>query len=131
MSKLRLLAFFAFAVGVTCLYAADEKVTLEGTLVSSVCYLGNEHHPTGNDMGKPGDRCGTKCLEHGDPAGLLTNDQKFHVLVVSSLKLAPYVGEQVRVTGTDHDGAILIEKVELKKEGQWNEVDLGLAKSGS
>jgi len=35
MTKTRLVVLVAFVVGVSCLYAAEEKVTLEGTLVSS------------------------------------------------------------------------------------------------
>jgi len=132
MSKIRLLVLFAFAVGVTCLYAADEKVTLEGTLVSSVCYLGSPNHPTGDDMGgEKGNHCGSKCLAKGDPAGLVTKDKQFHVLVVSSLKLAPYVGQEVRVTGSNHDGTILLEKAEVRKDGEWNEINLHTEKSGS
>src|SRR6267143_6704409 len=98
MAKTRLLLLVAFAVGVSCLYAAEEKVTLEGILVSSACYLNGPSHPTGNDMGtKKG--CGSECLNHGDPAGLVTKEKDFHILVAPSLKLAPYVGQQVRVTG--------------------------------
>lgn len=114
-------AFFSIA---TLAYGADDKVTLEGTLVSSVCYLGGSSHPMTNDMGgKKG--CGTFCLRKGDPAGLVTNnDKQFHALVVSSLVLAPYVGERVRVTGEDHNGAILVDRVELSKDGTWKELNL-------
>ena len=126
MAKIRLVVLVAFAVGVGCLYAAEEKqkVTLEGTLVSSACYLGNPDHPTGNDMGdKKG--CGRECLQKGDPAGLVTKEKQFHILVVSSLRFAPYVGQEVRVTGIDHNGVIAeIEKAEVKKDGNWEEINL-------
>ena len=123
MAKMRLLVLAAFAVAVTGLGAAENKVTLEGTLVSSGCYLGNPNHPTGNDMGgKKG--CGTDCLRKGEPAGLVTKEGQFHILVVSSLKLAPYVGQEVRITGTDHDGVIAVEKAEVTKNGKWEEINL-------
>ena len=124
MAKTRLLVLLAIAVGVSCLYAAEEKVTLEGTLVSSACYLENDDHPTGNDMGdKKG--CGTQCLKHGDPAGLVTKEKHFHILVASSLGLAPYVGLEVRITGVDHNGVISsIEKAEVKKDGKWEVIDI-------
>ncbi len=125
MAKFRLLILVAFAFCVTYVYAAGEKekVTLEGTLVSSACYLGNENHPTGNDMGTQ-KNCGTQCLKHGDPAGLVTKEKKFHVLVTSSLRLAPYVGQEVRITGIDHDGVIAVEKAEVSKDGEWKEIDM-------
>ena len=125
MAKPRLLVLVAFAVGVSCLYAAEEKekVTLEGTLVSSACYLGSDSHPTGNDMG--GQKgCGSRCLTQGDPAGLVTKEKQFHILVAPSLKLAPYVGQEVRVTGIDHNGVISVEKAEVSKDGEWKEIEL-------
>ena len=129
-AKPLLLVLVAFAVGVTCLYAAEEKVTLEGTLVSSACYLGSDSHPTGNDMGKQ-KGCGSRCLEHGDPAGLLTKEKQFHILVAPSLRLAPYVGQEVRVTGIDHNGVISVEKAEVSKDGGWKEIDLKSLKPGT
>ena len=122
--KSRLLVLVAFVFCVTYLNAAEkEKVTLEGTLVSTACYLGSEDHPTGNDMGTQ-KRCGTKCLEGGDPGGLVTKEKQFHILVAPSLKLAPYVGQEVRITGINHDGAIAVEKAEVQKDGKWQEIDM-------
>ena len=95
--------------GAPFIFAAEQAITVEGTLVSSACYLGPRHQ-TGNDMGTT-KNCGSDCLQKGDPAGLVSKDKEFHVLVVSSIRLAPYVGQQVRVTGTDHNGAIRVEKV--------------------
>jgi hypothetical protein len=99
------------------------KVTLEGTIVSSACYLENDSHPTGNDMGGR-KACGSECLKRGDPAGLVTKEKEFHVLVAPSVALAPYVGQLVRVTGTDHNGTIAVEKAEVAKEGSWEEISL-------
>jgi hypothetical protein len=129
---LALIAGALVFVGANLSFAADAagKVTLQGTLISSVCYLDNPHHPMGNDMGKK-KKCGSYCLEHGDPAGLVTKDNDFHVLVVSSMVLAPYVGQQVRVTGNDHNGAIAVEKVEVSKDGKWEEIKLRPKKAKS
>ena len=121
--KARLVVLVAFAVVASCLYAAEKKVTLEGTIVSSACYLENDSHPTGNDMGGR-KACGSECLKRGDPAGLVTKEKEFHVLVAPSVALAPYVGQQVRVTGTDHNGTIAVEKAEVAKEGSWEEISL-------
>ncbi len=118
------LALVASALALSCMSAtAEDNVTLEGTLVSSSCYLGSPNHPTGNDMGgRKG--CGTFCLRRGDPAGLVTKENAFHVLVAASVVLAPYVGSQVRVTGVDHNGDIAVRKVELENNGTWKEIDL-------
>jgi hypothetical protein len=129
MAKRRLLVLVALVAGVSCLYAAQnkdpekEQVTLEGTLVSSACFLGNPHHPTTNDMGdKKG--CGSECLRHGDPAGFVTKDKRFHILVNSSVGLAPFVGQELRITGTDYDGPIHVSKAEIRKDGKWEEIDI-------
>lgn len=116
LTILTVVAGAAFAI------AAEQTMTIEGTLVSSACYLGPTHQ-TGNDMGTR-KNCGSECLTKGDPAGLVSRDNEFHVLVASSLKLAPYVGQQIRVTGTDHKGTIRVEKVEVSKDGKWEEVNL-------
>jgi hypothetical protein len=120
--KSTVLVVLLLAAAAGYLYAAP-NTTLEGTLVSSVCYLNGPHHPTTNDMGGK-KKCGTYCLKGGDPAGLVTKDNEFHVLVASSITLAPYVGQQVRVTGSDHNGAIDVDKIEVSKNGGWTEINL-------
>lgn len=122
MAKPRLLLLVAFAVGVSCLYAAEENVTLEGTLVSASCYLA-DNSATGNEMGGI-KRCGSGCLKQGKPAGLLTKEKKFHILDAPSLLLAPYVGQEVRVTGVDYNGVISVNKAEVRKDGEWKEIDI-------
>ncbi len=110
----------ALAVGVAF---AQKEATFEGTLVDSKCYL-KDNSLTGNDHG-PMKECGTMCLKGGTPGGLLTKDKKFHAILAPSLVLAPFVGQQVRVNGTVHNGAILASKVEVSKGGKWEEVKLG------
>ncbi len=113
-------AALALALGV---YAAEKEVTLEGTLVDSKCYL-KDNSLTGNDHG-PVKGCGTMCLKGGTPGALLTKDKKFHAILAPSIALADYVGQTVRVRGTIHNGAILASKVEVNKDGKWEEVKLG------
>jgi hypothetical protein len=122
MLKTRLAVLSVFALVASCLFAAEKQVTLEGTLVSASCYLG-DHSATGNDMGEV-KQCGTGCLEQGKPGGLLTKDKHFHVLDAPSLRLAPFVGQQVRVTGVDYDGVISVKKAEVQKDGKWEEIDI-------
>lgn len=122
--KLRLLGLLVFAVGVSCLFAGEvtEQITLEGTLVSAHCYLGNNSQ-TGDDMGGV-KACGSGCLKQGKPAGLLTKDKVLHVLVAPSLLLASYVGQEVRVTGVNYNGVVSVKKAEVQKDGKWEEIDL-------
>ncbi len=109
-------------VAAATLFAAPKTTVWQGTLVDSNCYL-KDHALTGNDhMGVK--QCGTACLKTGLPAGILTRSKQFHVLVAPSIALAPYVGDQVRVTGTMHFGAIQAEKVEVRKNGKWEAVQL-------
>ena len=110
-------------------YAADKgkTTTLEGKLVSASCYM-SDHSRTGNDMGDAKD-CGKHCLEMGKSGGLLTNDNNFYILDVSSLKVAPYVGQTIRVTGLERSKDIFsVRTVDVKKGDNWQAVDLGAKK---
>ncbi len=125
MRSTRLLVLLAFAVVIAVgLSAAEKTVTLEGTLVDSKCYL-KDNSLTGNDHG-PVKECGTMCLKGGTPGALLTKDKKFHAILAPSLALAPYVGQTIRVSGSIHNGAIAADKVEIQKDGRWEEVKLGV-----
>lgn len=116
------IAFACLLFAVTALYAAPKSTVWQGTLVDSNCYL-KDHALTGNDhMGVK--QCGTACLKTGLPAGILTSAKQFHVLVAPAPALAPYVGDPVRVTGTLHNGAIQVEKAEVRTNGKWEEVQL-------
>lgn len=121
MQKISIFAVCLLFVA-TALYASPKTMVWQGTLVDSNCYL-KDHALTGNDhMGVK--QCGTTCLKSGLPAGLLTRNKQFHVLVAPSIALAPYVGDQVKVTGTMHNEAIQADKVEVRKNGQWENVQL-------
>ena len=125
MRKLGPFIVLAFVVAVALgVYAAEKTVTLEGTLVDSKCYL-KDNSLTGNDHG-PVKECGTMCLKGGTPGALLTKDKKFHAVLAPSLILAPYVGQTVRINGTIHNGAVLANKIEVNKDGRWEEVKLGV-----
>lgn len=123
MKKMRFLTVAACVLfAATAVFAAQKTTVWQGTLVDSNCYL-KDHALTGNDhMGVK--QCGTICLKSGLPAGILTRTHQFHVLVAPSVALAPYVGQQVRVTGSLHNDAIQTDKVEVRKDGKWEEIQL-------
>ncbi len=103
--------------------AAEKTVTLEGTLVDSRCYL-KDNSLTGNDHG-PINECGKLCLKTGTPAGLVTPNKQFFIIVAPSVFLAPYAGQTIRVKGTIYKGSIRADRVEVSREGKWEEVKLG------
>ena len=123
MKNVRATVFLVCSAALSaCLYAAEKAATWEGTLVDSSCYL-KDNSLTGNDhMGVK--ECGTACLKGGSPAGLLTKDKKYHVIVAPAPPLAPYVGQEVRITGSMRGGGILADKAEVRKGGKWEEVNL-------
>ncbi len=124
MRNARLFVLLAFAVAVAVgMYGAEKPTTLEGTLVDSKCYL-KDNANIGNDHGGMPE-CGTMCLKGGTPGGLVTANKKYHPIIASSHVLAPHVGQTIRVVGTLNGTAILPDKVEVKKEGKWEEVKLG------
>lgn len=120
-ARLSLWVLLAFTAGAISAGAAD--ATVEGTLVDAKCYL-SDNSLTGNDHGAMKE-CGTMCLKGGTPAAVLTKDKRFTAIIAPSIPLAPYVGQPVRVTGSQHSGSILANKVEVNKGGKWEEVKLG------
>ena len=122
MTKYIRVAAALIVTAVLAVATAGAQTTYEGTLVDSTCYLGMGE--ADNDHG-PMKACGTMCLRGGTPAGLLTKDKQFHALIASSTALADYVGQQIRVVGTLHNGAILAKSVQVNKGGRWEEVKIG------
>ncbi|MCL6564844.1 MAG: hypothetical protein K6U09_00310 [Acidobacteriia bacterium] len=121
LTRLFPILVLALAIGAG-VSVAQKDVTLEGTLVDSKCYLSvgeadNDHGTMKN--------CGTMCLKGGSPAGLLTRDKKFHAIIAPSTALADFVGQTIRVQGSEHNGSIMAKKVEVRKNGRWEEVKLG------
>jgi hypothetical protein len=118
------LALVFLLSNIATVFAADKPGTYEGKLVDSKCYLEDTTKNSGNEhSGMKG--CGTMCLKAGTPGALLTKDNKFYALLAPSLALAPYVGENIRVTGTLHGTALQADKVEVNKDGKWVPVDIG------
>ena len=125
MKKIAITLALVFLLSsIATVFAADKATTYEGKLVDSKCYLEDTAKNTGNDhSGVKG--CGTMCLKAGTPGALLTKDNKFYALLAPSLALAPYVGENIRVTGTLHGTALQADKVEVNKDGKWVSVEIG------
>ncbi|HZP64114.1 MAG TPA: hypothetical protein VFB28_11915 [Terriglobales bacterium] len=120
-TKARWLLLISVAISV-CAYGAEKKVTLEGQLVSASCYLSDG--ATGNDMGGTKE-CGSGCLRQGKPGGLLTKENSFYILDGPSLRLAPYVGQEIRVTGEEHGRDIIsIRSASVRKGGGWESIDI-------
>jgi hypothetical protein len=113
---------FASIFITSCLFAANSSVTLDGTLVSASCYLA-DHSATGNDVGDV-KGCASGCLKQGKPAGLVTKDGQFHILDAPSLLLAPYAGQQLRVTGIDYSGVISVKNAEVNEAGKWQKINI-------
>ncbi len=118
MSIAALALVVAFSVVMS---AAQKDASYSGTLVDSKCYLA--HGATTNDHGA-NKGCGTLCLKGGTPGGLLTSDKKFYPLLAPSTALAPYVGQEIRVSGTMVSGSINVSKVEVNQNGNWQEIKL-------
>lgn len=124
MKLVRILTIAALALAVGSGASGQGKaMSVEGTLVDSACYL--KGGATGDDHGSM-KGCGKSCLKGGTPAGVLTKDKKFHALIAPSGALADYVGQTIRVSGKETNGSILAERVEVSRNGKWEEVKLGV-----
>lgn len=117
MKIILVVAICALLAGTAAIGRAEQNQIWTGTLVDASCYAtdttqsGNDHL----DM----KRCGTACLKMGKPAGIVTPDKKFFVLLAPSPDIAEYVGQTIRVTGKFRNGAILVDKLEVKTNTGW------------
>jgi len=117
MTTIRILAICAILASVASILRAEPNRIWTGTLVDASCYS-TDSTQSGNDH-LDMKRCGTACLKMGKPAGILTTDKKFFVLLAPSPDIADYVGQTIRVTGKFRSGAILVDKLEVKQGTVW------------
>src|ERR1700691_108098 len=102
MKIIRILAALAILAGALATARAHENQMWTGSLVDASCYL-TDNAQSGNDhMGMK--QCGVACLKMGRPAGILTADKKFFVLVAPSPDIAEYAGQPIRITGKLRNG---------------------------
>ncbi|MCI0604475.1 hypothetical protein L0156_15890 [bacterium] len=126
MKKFISFALLLLVAGVFVAVAADKDQTFEGTLVDSKCYVSSNGQLKGNDhMGTA--KCGTMCAKQGIPVALVDSKNTTHVIFGPSIKMADYIGQEARITGKleSNTGGIIPTKVEVKKNGQWEEIKLG------
>jgi hypothetical protein len=117
MKITRVLAVCVLLAGTAISVRAEQNQIWTGSLVDASCYM-TDNDQAGNDhMGMKS--CGTACLKMGKPAGIVTADKKFFILLAPSPDIAEYVGETIRVTGKLRNGSILVDKLEVKKGTGW------------
>ena len=115
------LAVFAAVLG-SAVLRAEENQVWTGSLVDASCYL-TDNTQTGNEhMGMK--QCGMACLKMGRPAGIVTSDKNFLILIAPSPDIAEFVGQPIRITGKLRNSSILVDKLEVKKSGAWVAVKL-------
>jgi len=101
-------------------HSPEQNPVWIGRLVDASCYtvdnrqIGNDH----TDM----KGCATACLRMGRPAGLVTAEKRFFILLVPSPDIAPYAGQTIRVTGKLRGESILVDKIDVKKGAVWENV---------
>ncbi len=99
--------------------ALAEEGTVEGELVDARCCVMDKH-------GTEHRMCAQSCLKDGLPAGIVTTEGKFYVLLIQGRSLTRYAAEQLRVQGNiaNEINTITPTKVWVKKGGGWEEVKL-------
>ena len=117
MKIVRILVVCALLAGAAAAGRAEQNQVWTGSLVDASCYLTDSDQASNDHMGMS--KCGTACLKMGKPAGLVTADKKFFVLLAPSPDIAEYVGQTIRVTGKLRNGSILVDKLEVKKGTGW------------
>ena len=122
MKTIRILVACVLVAGLASVARAEQNQVWTGSLVDASCYA-TDHDQAGNDhVGMS--KCGTACLKMGKPAGIVTADKRFFVLLAPSPDIAEFVGQTIRVTGKLRNGAILVDKLEVNKGTGWVEAKL-------
>jgi hypothetical protein len=116
MRIVAVLALLAAMIGGAALRAEENQVWT-GSLVDASCYATDNTQTGDEHMGMK--QCGQACLKMGRPAGIVTSDKKFFVLLAPSPDVADYVGQAIRITGKLRNGSILVDKFEVKKPSGW------------
>jgi hypothetical protein len=109
-------AVFAALLGSAAVRAEQNQVWT-GSLVDASCYATDNTQSGDEHMGMK--QCGQACLKMGRPAGIVTSDKKFFLLLAPSPDVAEYVGQPIRITGKLRNGSILVDKFEVKKPSGW------------
>src|SRR5271154_3141311 len=122
MKMIRFVAALALLAGMLGIPRAEKNQTWPGSLRDASCFLTDSSQSGNEHMGMK--ECGMACLKMGRPAGIVTPDKKFFVLVTPSPDIAEYVGQPIRVTGKLRNGSILVDKLEVKKPSGWVAVKL-------
>jgi hypothetical protein len=119
MKTMRIAAVLALVVAMIggAALRAEENQVWTGSLVDASCYATDNTQSGDEHMGMK--QCGQACLKMGRPAGIVTSDKKFFVLLAPSPDVAEYVGQAIRITGKLRNGSILVDKFEVKKPSGW------------
>jgi hypothetical protein len=96
--------------------------TWTGTLVDATCYFDNPADTGNTHEGM--EKCGEACLRLGRPAGILTADKRFSILIAPSPDIAKYAGQTIRITGQMKGEMIQVEKLEVQQGTDWQPVRL-------
>ena len=93
--------------------------TITGELIDTACFV---------KMGAKGQNhkdCAIECAKNGIPVGILDESSgEAYTLAISATPLADYAASRARVTGKVSGHLIVPEKLEVEKDGSFQEVAL-------
>lgn len=118
-----------------------DEIEVQGHLIDTKCYgmavnmgkpkmnYNNKHKVKGKD-GEMKDvpNCATVCANQGIPVGIVEGSEpgnKTYVLITPAGQLADHMDKEARVKGqTAYAGGIIPQKIEVKEDGEWKEIEL-------
>ena len=116
----RTVKFFlaALIVGVVCATVASAEM-ITGELVDTACFAKQ------GAKGPKHKECAIECAKDGIPMGVLDESSgNVYVLALNPTSLSEYAASRARVTGKVSGHLIVPEKLEVEKEGTFQEVAL-------
>ena len=103
-----------------------KKVTVQGELVDTACFVSSD----GDAKGKTHAQCASKCMASGIPAGILPEGSKdsdaVMFLLTDPKQLAQYASQTIKVEGVAYADkhSIDVKKLYVKDGEKWKEVML-------
>lgn len=112
----RMIALAAAVLALAGPALAGEKVTLQGEVLDSACYIAH------GEKGKGHEKCAKMCLRKGAPAALLTDDGKVLLLIAKHGEEGLYkemeklAAQRIEVTGEKFEkgGMVAVELDTIK-----------------
>ncbi|MCH7820126.1 MAG: hypothetical protein IIB40_11320 [Candidatus Marinimicrobia bacterium] len=118
--KIRRVILLPFVIMLVLATASAEKITAEGELICTACFLGM------NISGESHKKCALMCAKKGFPIAVLTQKGDLINIISIPVVFGDVIGNTVKIEGEFYERAqsLIPVKMWVKKDGKWREREL-------